>query len=68
MTNNTYVLFVASGLLRKAILRNITLHKVEWLYGCGWWGKMFRCKLDLNQHTKLHNGDKHVFSYVGRPS
>jgi len=41
------------------------LHTVERLYGCGWCGKMFRCKMDLNQHTKLHTGNKYVFSVYG---
>lgn len=60
---NTSVLFVASGLFRKAIVRNIsTLHTAEWPSCCGLHGKTFRCKLDLNRHTKLHMGDKHVYS------
>ena len=66
MRNYAIVLFVASSLFREAVLRNITQHTVVWLYSCCWCGKKFRCKSDLNQHTKLHTGDAHMCCICGK--
>ena len=49
-------------------MKDNTLHTLEQLYGCGLCGKTFRCKLDLNQHTKLQTGDDIYALYVGRSS
>ena len=51
----------------ESLEKHNTLHTVERPYGCGLCGKTFRCKLDLNQHTRLHAGYKHMFSVGGEP-